>query len=151
MFTLLETIQELALLFGKSQGWQPFDHQLELDLYLPWSFQDKLRQDFTNQANLFISTNQVSATDEEIRTMLQDPKEPLIFSKFKMPHGILINIVKSHDRFGFELTKKEVPKVTAGNGLAVVGVENDTYTDNGGARVIPMFADEHGPNPYLRA
>ena len=124
----LEQLQELAEMFARSQGWRPFDHLIELDLHIPWTFRDALHCEFRKQVALFIPSTQYA------KELLESPDTPLRFKQVRTPNNILINLIDDENMFGFTLTKKETPE--ARPHLSELPRH---WGDGDGAKVIPMF------------
>lgn len=100
MTNILTIIGDLANLYARSKGFRPFDHLIELDMFLPWSFREELHHTFSNMANV-VST----VCEEETRKMLEDRDNRVRFTQLRLPQNILINLYDGDD-FVIRLTKK---------------------------------------------
>lgn len=125
MKSILETIQDLALTFARSKGFRPFDHELELDMHMPWSFREELHMAFSNMANVIISHG---AETEEMLTVMKTGQ--LKFTTLRLPQNIRINLFEGED-FIIRLTKKPDP--------SQLRIE---YPDAEGGRVVQMFPEK---------
>lgn len=132
MQNILSTIEHLALVYAQSHGFRPFDHAIELDLFVPWSIRDAINKSFTEMAMM------ISGQSGEVINNLNTGE--FKFTKLRLPSNIIMNIYDG-ENFVIRLTN-EPP--ASGQQLELGGGVMGKYdvVPDSGCKVVTMNCGE---------